>query len=274
MVAKGAVTAALSEQWSVIESLLGGLTDAQWATPTALPGWTVHDVVAHLIGTESMLSGRQPPEADPQTQERLAAAPHVRNEIGALNERWVESMRALSPAELVDRYRTVTAERRAALEAMTQADFDDQTLTPVGPESYGRFMRIRVYDCWMHELDIRDALGLPGPDGGARAAMAWAEIVGALGFLVGKRAHAPEGARITIETSGPLPRALHVAVDGRAAVVDRLDGPADVTIVLDAWLFARLTGGRTEGPAHRDEVEVLGDHQLGWAVVDNLRFAI
>ncbi|MDG3014857.1 maleylpyruvate isomerase family mycothiol-dependent enzyme [Speluncibacter jeojiensis] len=274
VVAKEAVTEALSEQWSAIEGLLGGLTDAQWRAATALPGWTVHDVVAHLIGAESMLTGQQPPQPDVQTQTRLAEATHVRNEIGALNERWVESMRALPPAELVDRYRTVTAQRRAALEAMTQADFDDQTVTPVGPESYGRFMRIRVYDCWMHELDLRDAVGLPGPDGGPRAALAWEEIVGALGFLVGKRAHAPEGSRITIETVGPLPRSLHVAVDGRAAVVEHLDGPPDVTIVLDAWLFARLTGGRTDGPAHRDDVEILGDHQLGWAVVDNLRFAI
>jgi hypothetical protein len=29
-----------------------------------LPGWCVHDVVAHLIGVESMLEGVATPEAD------------------------------------------------------------------------------------------------------------------------------------------------------------------------------------------------------------------
>ena len=39
---------------------------------------------------------------------------------------------------------------------MTQADFDAPSWTPAGrDETYGRFMRIRHYDCFMHEHDIR-----------------------------------------------------------------------------------------------------------------------
>ena len=55
------VIGALLEEWAVIEDLLGGLDFTEWPTSTALPGWTVHDVVAHLIGTESRLAGDEEP---------------------------------------------------------------------------------------------------------------------------------------------------------------------------------------------------------------------
>ena len=49
---------------------------------------------------------------------------------------------------------------------MTQADFDAPSWTPAGrDETYGRFMRIRHYDCFMHEHDIRYALGLASEAG-------------------------------------------------------------------------------------------------------------
>ena len=34
-----------------------------------------------------------------------------------------------------------------------------RSFTPAGKDTYGRFMQIRVFDCWLHEQDIRDALG-------------------------------------------------------------------------------------------------------------------
>ena len=78
---------------------------------TPLPGWTVHDVVAHLIGTESMLQGVDTPEADID----VSTLKHVRNDIGVMNERWVRKLRTVSAAELLEKYRATTAERRKAL---------------------------------------------------------------------------------------------------------------------------------------------------------------
>ncbi len=45
--------------------------------------------MAHLIGTESILAGEDTPHVDIDVH----ALGHVHNEIGALNERWVESLR-------------------------------------------------------------------------------------------------------------------------------------------------------------------------------------
>lgn len=249
---RDAVLAALFEQWSVLEQLLRMLDAETWLRPTALPGWTVRDVAAHIIGTESVLDGRPAPEAP----EEFLSAEHVRNAIGALNERWVFSMREDSPERIMDRWTALIARRRRSLEEMPQSQFDAGTDTPVGPESYGRFMRIRVFDCWMHELDIRDAVGRPGDEGGPRGELALIEIEGAIPFLVGKKAAAPDGARVRIVLTGPLARTVEVQVDGRAALVSRLDRGPDVTVTMPSGLFVRLAGGRTVAQDHRAEVTI------------------
>ncbi len=47
---------------------------------------------------------------------------------------------------------------------MGDEDWNAVTMTPAGPDSFGRFMRIRIFDCWMHEQDIRDAVSRPPSD--------------------------------------------------------------------------------------------------------------
>jgi uncharacterized protein (TIGR03083 family) len=264
------LTAALFEEWDILDGLLAGLTDEQWSSPTPLPGWTVHDVVAHLIGIESMLSDVEPP----LTADEVPDSPHVINAIGAFNERWVAGLRSHSHAEVLSGFRDIIRTRRGALSAMTQDDFDAPSMTPVGPDSYGRFMRTRLFDCWFHEHDIRDAVGLPGEEGGPRAEYSFAELVGGLGFAVGKKGGAPDGSTVTFVLTGPLARDIHVAVHGRAAVVPALDAPATTTLRLDSRLFTRLCGGRVSAADHAGEIEVLGDEALGRQIAANLAFTI
>jgi uncharacterized protein (TIGR03083 family) len=59
---KSAILDGLFASWDEIDRLMTGVPDAQWTAPTPLPGWCVHDVVAHVIGTESMLSGVATPQ--------------------------------------------------------------------------------------------------------------------------------------------------------------------------------------------------------------------
>ena len=127
---KSDVLSGLFASWDAIDRVIGDLPEAQWSQPTSLPGWDVHDVVAHVIGTESMLQGVGTPEADVD----VSTLKHVRNDIGVLNERWVRKLRGLSPAELLDSFRTTTAERRDALTAMGDAQWDELTATPAGPD--------------------------------------------------------------------------------------------------------------------------------------------
>src|SRR6185312_10853340 len=205
--------------WDELDELLSGLSDEHWREPTDLPGWRVQDVVSHIIGTESFLMGIAAPEPDCDVSE----LEHVHNQVGVMNECWVRHLHDKTPAAMLEKFRTITGERRTALDAMDDDAWNETTATPVGPDTYGRFMRVRTFDCWMHEQDIRYAVGVWANDDvllGPAAEHALAEITTSLGYIIGKLGGAPDGSRVAIELTGPLQRTLRVAVDGRASVVD------------------------------------------------------
>jgi uncharacterized protein (TIGR03083 family) len=191
-----------------------------------------------------------------------------------MNEQWVDSMRSLGPSEMLERFREITKVRKESLESMSEQEFDAPSWTPAGQATYGRFMQIRVYDCWLHEQDIRDSLGRPGNDSGPQAATAVEEIALALGFLVGKKAGAPDGSSVTFEITGGVNRTIHVAVAKRAAVVDRLESPADVTLRIASGTFVRLAGGRVDPAATVEQITMDGDQELGRRVIAALPFTI
>jgi uncharacterized protein (TIGR03083 family) len=268
---KSDVLSGLFGTWDSIDRLLSGLSEQQWQTPTPLPGWCVHDVVAHMIGTESSLQGLSPPDADID----LSTLDHVRNDIGAMNEAWVRHLGAESDSDLLQRFRAITAERRDVLTNMSVDDWNAVSPSPVGMETFGRFMRVRTFDCWMHEHDIRDGVGASPSDadlGGAAASLSLDEIGATMGFVVGKLGKAPEGSRVAIELTGSQARTIRVAVDGRARVVDDFGGQDPTsTIRLDGLLLARLAGGRTDDTTG---VELDGDTDVGSRIVERLNFVI
>jgi uncharacterized protein (TIGR03083 family) len=264
------VVDALAGEWASIGALIDDLAPGDWDRPSPLPGWTVRDNLSHVIGTEAMLLGEAaPPPAGDRDQ-----LPHVRNAIAEMNERWVQALRTAPPEVMRARFAQVSARRLDALGAMSQADFDAPSWTPVGENNYGRFMEIRLYDCWMHEQDMRDGAGRPGNEEGPAAERSVDEAVGALGYLIGKRAGAPEGSLVHLELTGPVQRSLYVEVAGRARVVADPDRPPTVTLSLSSNLFSRLTGGRTDAAAHASEIAMSGDTVLGRRVAEHLAFTM
>lgn len=272
ILAKEPIIELLRSQYKSLDFLGSSLTTREWHAPAALPGWSVFDVYAHIIGAESMLEG----EARPEVLVEVASLRHVRNEIGVLNETWIESLVDLGPEAMLDRFRQVTASRLRSLAAMTQRQFDAEAPTPIGLAPYGRFMQIRLFDCWMHEQDIREGLGRPGHESGPCARAAVEEAVRALGYVVGKKAGAPEGSLVTIELTGPVRRKIHVEVaGGRARITDDLPRPATTTIAMSSSLFMRLAGGRSQSLSTRlGGISFDGDLALAQRVVTNLAFTI
>jgi uncharacterized protein (TIGR03083 family) len=270
---KAEVLDGLFAEWDAILALSDGLSDAQWQEPTPLPGWSVRDVVAHVIGTESMLQGVGTPEADID----VSTLKHVRNDIGVMNERWVRKLRGISAADLLDELRATIAERRGSLADMSDGDWNETTATPAGPDTYGRFMRVRVFDCWMHEHDIRDALGRPASEAelsGPSSRLALDEVAASMGFVVGKLGGAPDGSRVRIELTGPLRRTINVAVDGRGRLVEDFDVEPTTTIEMDGLLFTRLAGGRTPLAQHTGAIAYGGDETVGRRIVEHLNYVI
>ncbi|MFE3545020.1 maleylpyruvate isomerase family mycothiol-dependent enzyme [Nocardia sp. NPDC059177] len=270
------LTDLLAQQWEAIAALVADLDEKAWRRPSPLPGWTIFDVVAHMVGTESWLLGQTPPPHDPlRPKTDVRTLPHVRNEVAVLNEIWVDRLRPLSGKRLLALFDEVTEQRRAALVALDDAAWAEPTVSPVGQVAYGRFMRVRLFDCWMHELDLADGIGRIVPEGGDRAEEAFAELTLGLGRALVKGAKAPEGARITLDLTGPVTRQVHLAVvGGRGAVLDAAEGEPTAVIRLDSGLFARLRGGRTTVDKHDGQVVVEGDTALGERLVRNLAFTI
>ncbi len=269
-----ALTDQLRTVWAALAELGATLSDEQWASPTPCPGWSVAAQYAHVVGTESMILGRPNPEV-PAPAERPA---HVLNPIAEFNEVWVTALAAEPREEVLRQLAEVTRVRLEALEAMTEADFAAPSWTPVGQADYRRFMQVRVFDCWVHEQDIRDAIGRPGGESGPVAEQATDELVRAAGFVVGKKAGAPRDAGVRFELRGPLVRRIDVEVADRARVVAELAAPPTVTVELSSTAYSRLGCGRITPAA------VLGgglgggrfdgDEILGRRIVENLAFTI
>lgn len=260
------VVQALVDTWTSTIDLGRSLDDAEWDAPTGCPGWTVRDQFAHLVGTESMLLGRPAPPTDDD-----AFGDHVRNDVAKFNEAWVQARRDTPPKDVLAEFEEVTAERTERLRSMGDDEWTADAMTPVGPGRYEDFMRIRVFDCWVHEQDIRRAVGRPGHLEGPAVDLSLDMIAGSLGRTVGKKAAAPDGATVAIELTGPIERRVAVGVtNGRAALLDDVPDEPTATIALDGQTFVALACGRADATA--DGVTVTGDEALARRVADNLAF--
>ena len=259
----------LTAEWASIAALASSLTDDEWDLPTALPGWSVKDNISHIIGIESMLLGDPAPDVDVSHIDRIADDP-----FGASIESWVEARRATPGPEVAAELDTVVARRTAQLEAMTDDEWAAIGWSPIGEVPYRRFMVVRVFDCWMHEQDIRRATGREGHLEGPCVDTALGHFTTALGFVVGKKAGAPQGSSVVFEVVGPQPRTYAVAVDGRATVVDPPPADPTTTITLPVATFVALGGGRWDAAeAHAaGGLVISGDTELGERVVANLAF--
>ncbi len=254
------------------------LTADEWIAPTECPGWSVFDNVAHMIGTERMLAGDRPELSD-DASAGATSAPHVRNDIGKANELWIATYRGWDGPALLDEFRAVTARRLDTLRALTAAEWDAEGFTPEGPGPYRQFMEIRVFDCWYHDEDIREALGRPGFLEGPVADLSLGRIPPkALGYVVGKKAGAPAGSAVVfvVEGTPEIVAAISVPPEGRAVLLDDVPAQPTVRITTDRRTFARLAGGRWTGAHARAQgvVRVEGDTALGDRVVDNMAFTI
>ena len=265
----------LIQQWHTLDELLAGLKKDDWTTQTALPGWTVRDVVAHVAGTEHMLSG----EPVPDVELPASAREYVHNPIGELNEKFVQETRSMAVEDVLEDFREAVAERTEQLAEMSAAELEAETDSPVGRVPYRQFMGVRVFDCWVHEDDIRQAVGMQHHLGTAAGQFAFGEIVRALPRIVGKKAGAPEGARVRFRVTGDADTDLSlntdvVVVNGRATLAD-VDHSVQPTVefVFDTPTFVRAATGRiTAEPGNG--VEVSGDEELGRAILGSMAFTM
>ena len=146
--------------------LLAGLTDEEWAKPTVCPGWSVKDVAQHLLADDvgRLSSGRdgfvRPGFAeglDVSRWDGLLAA------IDRQNDLWVRATRRLSPRLLIELLR-FTDEPTAAYFASLDPTRPGMPVDWAGPGPAPVWLDVaREYtERWVHQQQIRDAVGKPG----------------------------------------------------------------------------------------------------------------
>jgi uncharacterized protein (TIGR03083 family) len=254
-------------EWEELAALLVQLDDADWATPTELPGWTVKDCVGHVTGTERQMMG------DPAPVVGIDHLAHVRNPFGEIVEVWVEERRPWSVAQVRAEFDEQIARRVAMLRATPAHELDEVGAWPLGEMSYRDFLKVRVFDCWMHEQDIRRAVARPGNLEGPIVDVALERFEGALGYVVGKRAGAPDGSTVVFDLLDGPRRAIAVEVDGRAKVVPDAPSEPTVRLAMPFETFVAMGGGRRfVADLAPDEVRIEGDTALGQQVLQALAF--
>ena len=262
----------LEQVWSSIADLCASFTEQKWKTPTDCPGWSVQDQVSHLVGSESVtFLGRAKPE------HVAGDRAYVKNEIGASNEVLVDWRRSLPGAKVLEEFSEVTGERLPSLRAMSAGDFGAAAQTPIGPGTMRDWLNIRIFDAWIHEQDIRRAVGRSGHLEGPVAQHSIARAAQAMPFVVGKKAGAADGTTVVFDVTGPAGLSLAIGVDGsRANPLEVIPAEPDVHLSMDAETFACLGCGRWDPSdvLNSGKVTLSGDRTLGETIVRQMNFMI
>jgi len=256
--------------------LVTPLSQAEWDAPTALPGWSAGDIVAHVGWIEGMLIG----EFDPPHEPDWTALPHVVSDFGKITEVPVDLRRSWAREAVLIELADRIARRTAELESGPR-DANIEVMGPLGAAPLGRVLRMRSLDTWVHEQDIRDALGRPGHLDTLGAQATAAQLLPGLGKVWAKLAGAQPGQVLDVRLTGPgIEGGAIVAVgeDGRARMVgdDLLDqaGAATVTLAMSWPAYLALSCGRGDAQAWREQVSVSGDPELAARTLDHFRVMI
>ncbi len=243
--------------------LLDSLPDDAWSTPTDLPGWDVRAVAAHTAHLERVLATGEEEHAE------IGEPAHVRSPMGHYTEIGVVNRRQTPPAAIVAEIRDSAAARYAALRADPPTDAAapaERVFAGIG-WSWETLLRNRPLDVWMHEQDVRRAVGRPGNLDSPAARHTVDYLAAGLGFVLAKRVGAPLGSTAVLEVEGSDPVAVEIGTDGRGRALATPPAAPTLTLHTDRESFVLLAGGRRDAAA---AVRIGGDADLGRRVVANL----
>ena len=155
----------MPEERDALVTLLRELSPSDWSNETACPGWTVHDVAAHILGTDlrNLSGGREeysPPgqmTEEPETWADLVAL------VNRLNEEWVRATRWIGPVTLRELLEFTGRRVQEYFLSVSLAE-SKIVVSWANPDPAPNWLHIaREYtERWVHQQQIRDAVERPG----------------------------------------------------------------------------------------------------------------
>ncbi|KQW16292.1 MULTISPECIES: maleylpyruvate isomerase family mycothiol-dependent enzyme [Streptomyces] len=249
-----------------ISELVTPLVEGEWNRRTPCPGWSVRDVVSHVIGLDCEMLG------DPRPIHTLPRDLfHVTNDHQRYMEMQVDVRRHHTAPEMTSELEYVVIRRNRQLRNDSR-DPGTKVRGPLGTEvTLADSMRQHAFNVWVHEQDLRTALGRPGNLDSPGAHIARDVLLEALPDIVAVKADAPRSSAIVFDVHGPIEflRTIRVDIQGRGTLETAPAlGPA-ATLTLDWETYVRLACGRVTLESVADRVKAEGDPELTSAILRN-----
>lgn len=256
-------------------------TDEDFSRPTSCPGWSLLDHLSHIAAVEHYLDGGANPDLD------VSHLEHVHSEFAAWMEQGVQARRERSGAEVLAELGALLEQRVVTLSdpALT---LDTQVRAPLDSTvALGSLLKLRLNDIWVHEQDIREALGRMGNLDTPAAATFVKAIVRSFPRLM-EQVPLEDGQTVILDSTGPVTARVGVRVShdadgtrsdhvlftgesesGMGQAVHSEDDPSTTISLSTEALTRRAAGRRTT----RDTTySVVGDEAVAARVLDALTF--
>jgi uncharacterized protein (TIGR03083 family) len=255
--------------------LLSKLHEEEWHKPTICAGWSVKDIVLHLLGDDIGLLSRKRDAFDDfaimKTPPPLNSWSDLVAYLNERNELWVQATRRMSN-RLVCTFLSSTGEETTQYFSSLDLFALGETVSWAGPAPAPVWLDIaREYtERWVHQQHIRDAVGRPGLKDRHFFAPVLETFVRALPRTY-RDVQAIDGTLFHLIISGKaggdwyLQREQQTWVLGKNAA-----SPANATVVLDQEVAWRLfTKGISKDQAFQ-RATYKGDEKLARKVFDTI----
>lgn len=244
--------------------LLRSLSPDDWGRPTACALWSVRDIAAHLLDDDlrrlSFHRDRQPPPGSgPVSGADLVAL------VNRMNAEWVAVARRMSPRVIVDLLEVTGPWVVDLFRATDPFAPGFWGVTWAGEQASPHWFDVgRDYtERWLHQQQIRDAVGAPPLTGREWLHPVLDLFVRALPFAYRDTAAAP-GTTVTIAIEGEAGGEWTLRRDGQHwGLYAGAPASSDATVRMTDDTAWRLFSKGLRGEAARARVTMAGDHALG-----------
>jgi uncharacterized protein (TIGR03083 family) len=252
-------------------TLLGGLDSSGWQRPTVCPGWSVHDVVAHVVHDYiRKLSGKRDRFPAPGPVE--ARGETLPAFLDRVNQEFVDVASRWSPQVLMDQLIQLGPELDRLWESLDLGQLGEAVswAAPDVPAPVWLDVAREYTEYWVHQQQVRDAVGVPGADDDQLTFPVMDAFVRAVPFAL-RHVLADPGTSVRIRVTGPGAGAWTVwRRDAGWAVSRGFAAPDDATaaeVELSSACLWRVATRGISVQAAREQASVSGDETLASAVL-------